>query len=99
MEHECSQSENLREIKREIFGNGRPGLKEEVANLKTRMEITVTTIEKIDAKMDTLLDFHNEYKGALSYKNKVTDKNRWLIGTLIAFGTIIVSLLIFIIEK
>lgn len=99
MAHECDQKETLYEIKKELFGNGQKGIKERVIMLETSMNITVSTIEKMDAKIDTLLDYYSQSQGRNQYKTQIKSYNQWLIGIIIGLGIAVIGFIIQIILK
>jgi hypothetical protein len=93
MQHACGREKEIDDIKKAIFGNGRPGLKEDMSTVKTTVEILTSNISNISKKMDMLIDYHSQNKGRIQVKTQVKNYNRWLVGALIAMASVIATLI------
>jgi hypothetical protein len=84
MTHECSQKDVIHDIKKVLYGNGRPGLIQDMAELTTNMSLITQVINKMDANIEDLLAYYNQTKGRSQYKNQTKGYNRWLVGIIIS---------------
>jgi tetrahydromethanopterin S-methyltransferase subunit B len=99
MTHECTQKDNISDIKKILYGNSRPGLIQDMTMITTQMESLTETVNKMDANLERALTYMYQTEGAKNYKTKVISKNQFLWGTILTFAGVIIALLAFIFTK
>jgi hypothetical protein len=100
MEHHCNQEDRIKTIEKIlIIGNGQPSILKQMATLAAGQENIVNEITKISNNVESLLTYKEQNIGATNYKGKVTSKNRFLIGTIIALSSALITIVIAIFIK
>jgi hypothetical protein len=100
MEHHCNQEDRIKTIEKIlIIGNGQPSILKQMATLAAGQENIVNEITKISNNVESLLTYKEQNIGAVNYKGKVTSKNRFLIGTIIALSSALITIVIAIFIK
>jgi hypothetical protein len=100
MEHHCNKEDRIKTIEKIlIIGNGQPSILKQMATLAAGQENIVNEITKISNNVESLLTYKEQNIGAVNYKGKVTSKNRFLIGTIIALSSALITIVIAIFIK
>lgn len=100
MEHHCNKEDRIKTIEKIlIIGNGQPSILKQMATLAAGQENIVNEITKISNNVESLLTYKEQNIGATNYKGKVTSKNRFLIGTIIALSSALITIVIAIFIK
>lgn len=95
MEHHCSQEDRIKTIEKILItGNGQPSILKQMATLVAGHENMANDITKISKNVESLLTYKEQNIGATNYKGKVTSKNRWLVGIIIALSSILLTVII-----
>jgi len=104
--HSCLRSQEFGELKTKVEdltddvgtlkklvveGNGNPALSVSVPKLSDAVEKLTPVVERLDNKVDELIEDKALREGYRLGKEKVKKTNRWLIGTLIAFGGLLLT--------
>jgi hypothetical protein len=99
MIHECNQRDTIQDIKKVLYGNGRPGLVQDMAELTTNMSLVTQVVNKMDANIENLIAYQNQTEGRFQYKKQSKNYNRWLIGTIVALLGVIAIIAVEYIKK
>ena len=100
-EHVCSKedaidilTESVEKIKATIYGNGQPGMKADIACIKTKIENIETNMTNLATSTSGILQYINETKGVEKQKLSTKQKTRVIISSIISITGIIISLII-----
>ena len=89
--HQCNKESDIDLIKKELFGNGKPGMKESFIRMDENIKALTDTSHNLATAVSGLTKFMNETEGQKSTQ-------RWLIGIILTittfFGGTIITLLI-----
>jgi hypothetical protein len=100
MDHHCNQEDRIKTIEKILItGNGQPSILKQMATMATNQENLIIKINDISDDVKSLLIYKDQNIGAVNYKGKVTSKNRWMIGTIIALSSILVTIIVVIATK
>jgi len=101
VEHVCNKedsidilTESVEKIRATIYGNGQPGMKADMACIKTKIENIETTMTSLATSTSGILQYINETKGAEKQKLSNKQKTRVIISSIISIAGIIISLII-----
>lgn len=86
----CEREKEIDELKKAIYGNGQPGLKETVIRIDENLKSLNTHTEKIGTVLSGLLKFQNEVDGMGKSKTTI----QWLIAISLGLFATNVTLLI-----
>jgi hypothetical protein len=99
MEHHCQQERTIEDIRHTLYGNGQPGLKDQVIEMKGDLKHLINNTNGIISTLEDLNTFKSELTGAQKAIDKNKNKMRWLIGIIVTISVVLVGIIIDIITK
>ena len=93
-----SMEADLKTLKRVVLeGNGQKGLVQLITELNDQMKPINDSVIMMSSNVTTLMDFQNKLETSRDLKNearlKRINRNRWIVGTIIAIGTLLTVIL------
>lgn len=84
MTHECTKAGEIEDIKNAVFGNGKPGLKENFIRMDENIKQLTESSQNLATAVSGLTKFMNETQGAIKEKKQ-------LIGALYALSGLFIG--------
>lgn len=88
----------VEDLTKEIYGNGKPGIRHEVTTLSTKIETLTNIIHDLSINVSALVKFENEIKGVENFKDKAgavtRQKTGLYITAIIGAASIIITLIL-----
>lgn len=79
---------------KEIYGNGKPGMRQEVAQLAEKIDNLHEDVKGLSTNVSALLKFENEWTGIERYKEKHSSQAIAKAGLYVSVAAIIITAII-----
>jgi len=81
------------------MGNGKVGLAESVPKLAENVQDLRMTVANLDRNLDRVIGKQDHYEGEKAGKTQIRNRNRWIIGILVTVSSILITIVLFMLDK